>query len=41
MNPSYAKEILDLTVDKKKIDEKRKSMGLEDIDKIRYENFKN
>lgn len=40
INPDYAKEILDLTVDKKKIDEKRKKMGLDDIDKIRYENFK-
>ena len=29
-----------LTVDKKKIDEKRKKMGLDDIDKIRYENFR-
>lgn len=40
INPEYAKEILDLTIDKKKIDENRKKMGLDDIDKIRYENFK-
>ncbi len=40
INPDYAKEILDQTINKKKIDEKRKKLGLDDIDKIRYENFK-
>ena len=39
LNPEYAKEILDLSIDKQKIDKKRKDQGLEDIDKLMFENF--
>ena len=39
LNPNHSKEILDLTIDKEKIDKKRKEMGLQDIDKLRFENL--
>ena len=39
LNPNHAKEILDLTINKEKIDKKREEMGLQDIDKLRFENI--
>ena len=38
LNPKYAKEILDMTIDKEKIDKKRQEAGLQDIDKLRFQN---
>lgn len=37
LNPSYAKEILDKTLDKKEVDKQRDNLNLDDIDKLRFD----